>query len=166
MRWHADSIPFFMRRSQWEFLQTMDKNTPYYIARVFLGDNNAVKIMRISVPITPLKWGLRKPWMRVCCLSQPSFMESTLPHRLWRYSKSSNSSSDLDILLFIFILFVGIHLLTWSSLKGNAQTNTDNKSQNYSLPSIISRLLIFISFAIITKNVFLLYRINLYFCIR
>lgn len=50
---NADSIPFFMRRSQWEFLQTMDKDTPYYIARVFLGDNNAVKIMRISVPITP-----------------------------------------------------------------------------------------------------------------
>lgn len=55
VRWHADSIPFFMRRSQWKFLQTIDKNTPYYIARVFLGDNNAVKIMRISVPITPLK---------------------------------------------------------------------------------------------------------------
>ena len=45
---NADSIPFFMRRSQWEFLQTIGTDIPYYIARVFIGDNNTVKFMRIS----------------------------------------------------------------------------------------------------------------------
>lgn len=44
---NADSIPFFMRRSQWEFLQTLNEDIPYYIARVFLGDNNVVKFVRI-----------------------------------------------------------------------------------------------------------------------
>lgn len=32
---NADSIPFFIRRSQWEFLQTLNEDIPYYIARVF-----------------------------------------------------------------------------------------------------------------------------------
>ena len=44
---NADSIPFFMRRSQWEFLQTLNEDIPYYIARVFLGDDNIVKFVRI-----------------------------------------------------------------------------------------------------------------------
>ena len=44
---NADSIPFFMRRSQWEFLQTLNEDITYYIARVFLGDNNVVKFVRI-----------------------------------------------------------------------------------------------------------------------
>lgn len=44
---NADSIPFFMRRSQWEFLQTLNAETPYYIARVFLGDNDMVRFMCI-----------------------------------------------------------------------------------------------------------------------
>lgn len=46
---NADSIPFFMRKSQWDFLQKLDSEVPYFIARVFLGDNNAVRFMRISV---------------------------------------------------------------------------------------------------------------------
>lgn len=49
---NADSIPFFMRRSQWEFLQTLNECIPYYIARVFLGDNNAVKFVRIMDSFT------------------------------------------------------------------------------------------------------------------
>ena len=36
-----------MRRSQWEFLQTLNEDIPYYIARVFLGDDNIVKFVRI-----------------------------------------------------------------------------------------------------------------------
>lgn len=45
---NADSIPFFMRRSQWEFLQTLSPDTPYYIARVFMGSGDIVKFIRIS----------------------------------------------------------------------------------------------------------------------
>lgn len=45
---NADSIPFFMRRSQWDFLQVLSPNIPYYIARVFLGSNNLIKFIRIS----------------------------------------------------------------------------------------------------------------------
>lgn len=45
---NADSIPFFMRKSQWEFLQTLDDTTPYIIARVFMRDGGEIKYMRIS----------------------------------------------------------------------------------------------------------------------
>ena len=45
---NADSIPFFMRKSQWEFLQTLNDNKPYYIARVFKGDNGAIKYLQIQ----------------------------------------------------------------------------------------------------------------------
>jgi hypothetical protein len=45
---NADSIPFFMRKSQWDFLHTLSGNTPYYIARVFMNDGGAIKYMRIS----------------------------------------------------------------------------------------------------------------------
>ncbi len=44
---NSDSIPFFMRKSQWEFLRELDDSTPYIIARVFLGDENKIKYMRI-----------------------------------------------------------------------------------------------------------------------
>lgn len=43
---NADSIPFFMRRSQWIFLQTLDDSLPYIIARVFLREKE-IKYMRI-----------------------------------------------------------------------------------------------------------------------
>lgn len=43
---NADSIPFFMRRSQWTFLQTLDDSLPYIIARVFLREKE-IKYMRI-----------------------------------------------------------------------------------------------------------------------
>ena len=44
---NADSIPFFMRRSQWDFLQTLDDSLPYIIARVFMRDGGEIKYMRI-----------------------------------------------------------------------------------------------------------------------
>ena len=45
---NADSIPFFMRKSQWEFLQTLDDSVPYLIARVFLNNGGEIKYMKIS----------------------------------------------------------------------------------------------------------------------
>jgi hypothetical protein len=45
---NSDSIPFFMRKSQWLFLSELEKDIPYYIARVFVSDNNAIRYMRIS----------------------------------------------------------------------------------------------------------------------
>lgn len=45
---NADSIPFFMRKSQWLFLNQLSEVTPYYIARVFLADNNKVRYIKIS----------------------------------------------------------------------------------------------------------------------
>ena len=45
---NADSIPFFMRKSQWEFLQTLDDATPYLVARVFMKDGGEIKYMRVS----------------------------------------------------------------------------------------------------------------------
>lgn len=45
---NADSIPFFMRRSQWEFLQDLPDDIPYYIARVFVADNCQIRYIRIS----------------------------------------------------------------------------------------------------------------------
>ena len=44
---NADSIPFFMRKSQWDFLQTLP-DEPYYIARVFRGGNDKIRYMKIS----------------------------------------------------------------------------------------------------------------------
>ena len=43
---NADSIPFFTRRSQWDFLQALD-SIPYIIARVFMKDGGEIKYMRI-----------------------------------------------------------------------------------------------------------------------
>lgn len=45
---NSDSIPFFMRMSQWNFLQTLDESLPYLIARVFMEDGGQIKYMRIS----------------------------------------------------------------------------------------------------------------------
>lgn len=45
---NSDSIPFFMRKSQWTFLDKLEDSIPYYIARVFISDNNQVKYLRIS----------------------------------------------------------------------------------------------------------------------
>lgn len=45
---NADSIPFFMRKSQWEFLETLDDEIPYIIARVFMKDGGEIKYMRVS----------------------------------------------------------------------------------------------------------------------
>ena len=46
---NANSIPFFMRKSQWGFLQTLSDEKPYYIARVFRGDGDKICYMRISL---------------------------------------------------------------------------------------------------------------------
>lgn len=43
---NSDSIPFFMRNSQWEFLPSIDADIKYLIARVFKGDN---KIMYLQI---------------------------------------------------------------------------------------------------------------------
>ena len=45
---NSDSIPFFMRMSQWHFLQELDDSLPYFIARVFIKDGGKIKYMRIS----------------------------------------------------------------------------------------------------------------------
>ena len=45
---NADSIPFFMRKSQWDFLQTLDDEIPYIVARVFMRDGGDIQYMRIS----------------------------------------------------------------------------------------------------------------------
>ncbi len=46
---NSDSIPFFMRKSQWLFLQNLGDSIPYYVARVFMADNNSIRFMRISI---------------------------------------------------------------------------------------------------------------------
>ena len=46
---NADSIPFFMRKSQWKFLESLNEHTPYYVARVFLADNNRIEYLKISL---------------------------------------------------------------------------------------------------------------------
>lgn len=45
---NSDSIPFFMRMSQWQFLQGLDDSLPYYVARVFIKDGSRIKYLRIS----------------------------------------------------------------------------------------------------------------------
>lgn len=45
---NADSIPFFMRKSQWLFLENLSEDTPYFIARVFLENNNQIRYIRVS----------------------------------------------------------------------------------------------------------------------
>jgi len=45
---NSDSIPFFMRNSQWEFLPTIDGTAKYLIARVFKGDQS-IKYLQIEM---------------------------------------------------------------------------------------------------------------------
>ena len=45
---NADSIPFFMRKSQWDFLNKLDNQIPYYVARLFLS-SNIIKYINISL---------------------------------------------------------------------------------------------------------------------
>jgi hypothetical protein len=44
---NSDSIPFFMRNSQWDFLPTIDKEVKYLIARVFKKEN-IIKYLQIN----------------------------------------------------------------------------------------------------------------------
>lgn len=44
----SDSIPFFLKKSQWDFIQSLDNK--YWIARVFLGDNlPVIKFLKVSM---------------------------------------------------------------------------------------------------------------------
>jgi hypothetical protein len=46
---NADSIPFFMRNAQWDFLQTIEAKEKYLIARVFLGgETSNIKYININ----------------------------------------------------------------------------------------------------------------------
>ena len=44
---NADSIPFYMRKSQWTFLEKLDNEIPYVIARVFMKDGGMIRYMRL-----------------------------------------------------------------------------------------------------------------------
>ena len=46
---NSDSIPLFLRKSQWNFLSTIRKETPYYIARVFLGEKDKIRFIRLTL---------------------------------------------------------------------------------------------------------------------
>lgn len=48
---NSDSIPFFIRKSQWNFLSGLSQDIPYYVARVFVADNNLIRYIRISANI-------------------------------------------------------------------------------------------------------------------
>ena len=46
---NADSIPFFMRYSQWNFLDRSESLDKYFLARVFTeGDTFRVKFLKIN----------------------------------------------------------------------------------------------------------------------
>lgn len=45
---NADSIPFFMRKSKWDFFQDLDDSFPYIIAPVFMRNGGEIKYMRIK----------------------------------------------------------------------------------------------------------------------
>lgn len=46
---NSDSIPFFMRKSQWDFLSNPMVQDKYMIARVFLGEGEIIKYFTISL---------------------------------------------------------------------------------------------------------------------
>ena len=48
---NADSIPFFLRKSQWNFLKGLDDSIPYIVARVFMSDGQKIRYIRISETI-------------------------------------------------------------------------------------------------------------------
>lgn len=45
---NADSIPFFLRKSQWNFLNDLDDSIPYIVARVFMSDGQKIRYIRIT----------------------------------------------------------------------------------------------------------------------
>jgi hypothetical protein len=45
---NSDSIPFFIRNSQWEFLPTIEKEVKYLVARVFK-EENVIKYIQINI---------------------------------------------------------------------------------------------------------------------
>ena len=46
---NTDSIPFFLRKSQYLFLEELQDTIPYYIGRVFVSDNYQVRFFRLSL---------------------------------------------------------------------------------------------------------------------
>lgn len=46
---NTDSIPFFLRKSQYLFLEELKDTIPYYIGRVFVSDNYKVRFFRLSL---------------------------------------------------------------------------------------------------------------------
>lgn len=49
---NSDSVPFFMRRSQWEFLDTLQPDAKYLLARVFR-EGSKIKYVEISSQMNP-----------------------------------------------------------------------------------------------------------------
>ncbi|MGE0569334.1 MAG: hypothetical protein AB7O73_15450, partial [Bacteroidia bacterium] len=47
---NSDTVPFFMRKGQWDFLPTLTKEQIYFIARIFIenGDNISIKFLNIK----------------------------------------------------------------------------------------------------------------------
>jgi hypothetical protein len=45
---NANSVPFFMRKSQWDFLPQMQSNQKYYVARVFIGEEVSIKFLKVQ----------------------------------------------------------------------------------------------------------------------
>lgn len=48
---NADSVPFFIRKSQWDFLSKEELENKYLIARVFLGAPTVVKYLKINLTL-------------------------------------------------------------------------------------------------------------------
>ena len=46
---NSDSIPFYLRMSQFNFLQQLEDSIPYYVARVFVADNYQIRFFRLSL---------------------------------------------------------------------------------------------------------------------
>jgi hypothetical protein len=46
---NTDTVPFFMRRGQWDFLSTMEKNQAYYIGRIFVENEDQINVRFLNI---------------------------------------------------------------------------------------------------------------------
>lgn len=46
---NSDTVPFFMRRGQWEFLPTLNKEQIYFIARIFINEANSMSVKFLKI---------------------------------------------------------------------------------------------------------------------
>jgi len=46
---NSDTVPFFMRKGQWEFLPTLDKEQMYFIARIFIENDNSIAVRFLNI---------------------------------------------------------------------------------------------------------------------